>query len=283
MRAGASERSQVQMTDNNAGQQEQRQTHLRVPQDEAEKRIMAQFQEGHKVLRSIQSVKEALLTAISQDADQYELGGIGRQHALGIQRELKRLGLGAGNAIEEGGEEQLRAVKQNYKDWRTDTEELLRYELFDTEEVYDKFVFHFGYGGPGRPGYIPPLQERFVALEKKLSEDLHRLRGIRKQVKIGHFPAPQPRPTEDEAADRVAAAPDWVPKKRGTRERWKAAYSIMVELKRIYREEYEDLNREYPDPKIGDYRDALANNMGWKPSDKTTGRIKKAGDNRWLG
>jgi len=94
--------------------------------------------------------------------------------------------------------------------------------------------------------------------------------------------APQPPSTEDDTRDEETAVPVWLPKKRATCERWQKAYSIMVELKRIYREEYEDLDREHPDPKIGDYRDALAHKMGWKPSDKTTGRIKKAGDNGWL-
>jgi hypothetical protein len=64
MRAGASERSEVQMTDNNAGQQEQRKTHLIVPQDEAEQLIMAQIREGEELLNNSKSIQsEAQLPA----------------------------------------------------------------------------------------------------------------------------------------------------------------------------------------------------------------------------
>ena len=80
----------------------------------------------------------------------------------------------------------------------------------------------------------------------------------------------------------TTSIPDWVPKKRETRARWKDAYSIIQELREIYRTEYDDWDRNNPDPMIADCMDAIAHHRHWKPSAKTTGRIKRAGDNGWL-
>ena len=71
---------------------------------------------------------------------------------------------------------------------------------------------------------------------------------------------------------------DLLPKNQRTRDKWREAYSIIVEVQTDYREEYEDLSIENPRPAIDDYRDAIATQMGWKPSGKTVSRIRKAGD-----
>lgn len=104
---------------------------------------------------------------------------------------------------------------------------------------------------------------------------------VEEMTRLG-FIAQQPTPIGDAKEDGETAVPDWFPKKPETIATWKKAYSIMLRLDETYREEYYEGATEDPKPKIGDYSDTLAHEMDWRPSDKTTRRIKKAGDNGWL-
>jgi len=50
-------------------------------------------------------------------------------------------------------------------------------------------------------------------------------------------------------------------------------------------EEYENQWHEFgdnPKPKRADYADYLAQQMRWRPCEKTISRIKRAGKERWL-
>jgi hypothetical protein len=71
--------------------------------------------------------------------------------------------------------------------------------------------------------------------------------------------------------------PAWFPKGDNTRERWKRAYTVIVETDEKYREAYDEGYTDDPKPKSDDYRDALASEMNWKPSAKTVSKIQKAG------
>ena len=67
-----------------------------------------------------------------------------------------------------------------------------------------------------------------------------------------------------------------------TFEKWQEAYKIIEEKEKEFRQEYNDWTRDFPNIKLVELADALGEEMGWKPSDKTVGRIRKAGKMGWL-
>lgn len=103
---------------------------------------------------------------------------------------------------------------------------------------------------------------------------------VRDKEYLVHGPQ-SPMPIEDVAGVGETALPDWFPKKPETLERWGRAYSFMVELAEEYYQRYLD-EEEQPKPKIAEYASKVAYEMKWKPSSKTVGRIKEAGDKGWL-
>jgi hypothetical protein len=69
----------------------------------------------------------------------------------------------------------------------------------------------------------------------------------------------------------------YVPKKASYKKRYKEAYAIIKKVDKEFRESWNEDSRNNPKPKIEDYRDALANEMDWKPTDRTIQRILVAG------
>jgi len=77
----------------------------------------------------------------------------------------------------------------------------------------------------------------------------------------------------------------WVPNDPAAFQRWRMAYEWICELRRIYQGEYDELERNDPEPTLGDCADYIASKPEWKrrkPSDKTVSRIKRSGDRGWL-
>jgi len=80
---------------------------------------------------------------------------------------------------------------------------------------------------------------------------------------------------------RTEGRADWLPKKPETRERWRKAYEHMCDLDEEYGDRWDEFG-DNPTPKLADYVDYLASEMSWRPSEKTVGRIRKAGREGWL-
>jgi hypothetical protein len=137
---------------------------------------------------------------------------------------------------------------------------------------------------------------------KRIPDELHRGmieaieipggRGVRVICRLDTFPDPElfwqtvDKLTEKlgapvAAIDRkvpVVGPPKWLPKKPETLRKWKEAYSTFVELRAEYRRRYDNFDTDDPNPKIGDYRDAIHRHY----SEKVVGWILKAGDSGWL-
>jgi len=73
-----------------------------------------------------------------------------------------------------------------------------------------------------------------------------------------------------------------VPKRKTSREKWIRAYSVIKKVREDLLEAYTNGDTRNPTPKIEDYRDALADEMGWSPASKTLRKIIMAGDNGQL-
>ena len=180
------------MTDDNAGQLER---------DKALRAIEIQMEKGAMILESIQSdLKKASLLDKSQDAEQFEYGEAGRLIAAMWEQDKERWRRQAGIADERDEEQkrQFLVVQKNYKDWRAETEDLLRYGLFETEDAYNEFAPEFDeYGFANAPYTLEVLQN-------DLHRDLDRLRRIYQKAEQGGFPveAPQPPPSEDEGGKK---------------------------------------------------------------------------------
>lgn len=158
---------------------------MKLPADEASQLITAQIQEAHTQLTSIQSLKRDLLTTNGQDANQYDLDELGQPSTFTIKRELERWQQRPAIPTDKSRQERVFVAEENYKNCRANTEYLLRYELFDTEQVYEEFVFSFGFFG--YLGYTLTAQERLEDLGKKLLEDIRRLTLIRKRVRAAYY------------------------------------------------------------------------------------------------
>jgi hypothetical protein len=76
----------------------------------------------------------------------------------------------------------------------------------------------------------------------------------------------------------VVGPPRWFPKKPETIRKWKEAYSTFVDLRAEYLRRYENLDTDDPNPKIGDYRDAIHGRY----CEKVVSWILSAGDSGWL-
>lgn len=87
------------------------------------------------------------------------------------------------------------------------------------------------------------------------------------------------------SSESTASLPDrpkWFPKKPETREKWAKAWSLINRLLAEWAQDYDAFSREDPSPKLADVVEYLAANMHWRPSEKTAGRIKRAGSSGWL-
>jgi hypothetical protein len=127
----------------------------------------------------------------------------------------------------------------------------------------------------GNLANIPREVARTADKVEKIEEHLQKIsRGLEAQNKRAVTIAGE--------VEGKASLPGWFPKKAATLKRWKEAFSVIVELRRTYREEYGSWEREDPNPKLTDYVDAIADETRWRPSTKTAGRIARAGDNGWL-
>ena len=85
-----------------------------------------------------------------------------------------------------------------------------------------------------------------------------------------------------DTADASNRRPSWLPKKSETLKNWKKAYKEMQELKKEWRDEYDDLNTENPNPTYADFRERLKEKHIRAYSEKRIGQILKAGQNGWL-
>jgi hypothetical protein len=72
--------------------------------------------------------------------------------------------------------------------------------------------------------------------------------------------------------------PKSYPKKQATRDKWKQAYQIIVDLRKRYRDAYDDLAIEDPTPTDKDYAAAIADGMNWSLTERHVYNIKTAGD-----
>jgi len=79
----------------------------------------------------------------------------------------------------------------------------------------------------------------------------------------------------------LADRPSWLPKKPETRGHWQKAYDYMCDLDEEYENQWHEFG-DNPKPKRADYADYLAQQMRWRPCEKTISRIKRAGKERWL-
>ena len=79
-----------------------------------------------------------------------------------------------------------------------------------------------------------------------------------------------------DATQRGARKPR-VPSRQPDLARWRRAYPNLIETQERYREIYEDGDTDDPKPKMDDYRDALASEMGWRPTERTIRKILAAG------
>jgi len=86
------------------------------------------------------------------------------------------------------------------------------------------------------------------------------------------------------AASGGGDLPAWVPRTPRARKKWQQAYALMLSLVRLYHKQAnEEWTRDQPAPKLNEFADYIALKMKWKPSEKTIGRIRQAGENGWLG
>lgn len=77
--------------------------------------------------------------------------------------------------------------------------------------------------------------------------------------------------------------PPWVPRTPKSRRKWQQAYALIVSLAKLYHKQAnEEWTRDQPAPKLNEFADYIALKMKWKPSEKTIGRIRRAGENGWL-
>jgi len=77
--------------------------------------------------------------------------------------------------------------------------------------------------------------------------------------------------------------PAWVPRMPRSRKKWQQAYALMVSLaKQYHKQANEEWTRDQPAPKLNEFADYIALKIKWKPSEKTIGRIRQAGENGWL-
>jgi len=109
--------------------------------------------------------------------------------------------------------------------------------------------------------------EGFVSQLEKLVEGL---RGT-----------PEAAPTEP----KVAAGqqlPTWLPKKEKTLRRWHDAYAYIRDRLEDQTHQYEDGESNEPEPTQADLAEHLVQEMHWRPSAKTVGRIRKAGERGWI-
>lgn len=85
------------------------------------------------------------------------------------------------------------------------------------------------------------------------------------------------------AAGGGGELPAWVPRTPKSRRKWQQAYALMVSLaKQYHKQANEEWTRDQPAPRLNEYADYIALKMKWKPSEKTIGRIRQAGENGWL-
>ena len=75
----------------------------------------------------------------------------------------------------------------------------------------------------------------------------------------------------------------YIPQRDAALKRYRKAYPILDKTRDRFRKEWDEGNTENPSPRIDDYRDALAFEIGYKPSEKTVRRILNAGDAGLLG
>lgn len=82
------------------------------------------------------------------------------------------------------------------------------------------------------------------------------------------------------AAEVVKEKPAWFPRRATTLAQWSRAYGIISDM----RDEATDPGNWQSDslPALEDYRERLGQEMNWKPSTKTVGRILQAGESEWL-
>ena len=110
------------------------------------------------------------------------------------------------------------------------------------------------------------------------------LRRLEDAFTEGGEDRPRAAPSADAAPATETSAktqrPAWLPKKAETLARWSAAYEVICAMKKEERDP--DDWGDDPRPRLADFRDRLAEEISWKPSDKTVSRIIQAGDTGWL-
>lgn len=72
------------------------------------------------------------------------------------------------------------------------------------------------------------------------------------------------------------------PKMPGTLEKYRRVFAVVVQTRERWRDLWEEGDLDNPSPKMEDYKDAIANEMNWKPSDRTLRKIIRFGDESLL-
>jgi len=84
------------------------------------------------------------------------------------------------------------------------------------------------------------------------------------------------------AGQMARPLPSGFPKKGSTFDRYAEAYCVIIKYREEYRTLYDELREERPVPSIDEYRDALADRIGWRPSGRTVSTIIRLGDEGFL-
>jgi len=96
-------------------------------------------------------------------------------------------------------------------------------------------------------------------------------------------PAESAGPAEAEAkAEDGQQLPTWLPKKEKTRQRWHNAYVHIKDRLEDLARQYDDGDSDEPEPTLADLGEHLTQEIHWRPSAKTVGRIRKAGEKGWV-
>ena len=94
--------------------------------------------------------------------------------------------------------------------------------------------------------------------------------------------APAGEPAQEPGQGGGETIPRWLPKKDGTRARWREAYEHICERVKEQGTLYDDGESDAPEPTRADLAEHLAQEMHWRPSEKIVGRIAHAGEKGWL-
>jgi hypothetical protein len=90
------------------------------------------------------------------------------------------------------------------------------------------------------------------------------------------FPSKEDRDSDNSSITNTPSL--YVPQDEKSKIEWKKAYAIILKTRKIFKKDWEELDRDSPTPKIGDYIDAISREMGKKRSERTIRRIITAGE-----